>query len=68
MENAPDFLTRNGFTVSRGSRAGLYDVERIGRDLTADQVWDAFFRLYFWPAPWPAQPQEPTASQKLCGG
>lgn len=63
-----DFLTRSGFPISRGSRPGLFNVERIGADLAADQVWDAFFRLYFWPEPWPARREDETTTQRLCGG
>jgi hypothetical protein len=62
-----DFLTRNGFPVTRRAD-GSFDVKGIGEGMTSDAVWNAFFRLYFWPDPWPAKREGPPVPQRLCGG
>lgn len=69
MADIRDFLTRSGFPITAGSRRGLFNVAHHGTDLTADRVWDIFFRLYFWPEPWPPpERKEPPVPQRLCGG
>jgi hypothetical protein len=61
---SPDFLTRSGFPLTRDGE--IYNAGAV-KGLTQDQVWDMFFRLWFWPESWPGKREE-RVEQRLCGG